>query len=164
MDTNNLHRDQRERFSRILNDESSTKEDGDYDANYEIFLKTNAAMNEYVFKDEKSPRKREESSINLDKAQLLKSPEEFPDTNLVTLEETAEVRSNISSPMPKKRSSKKLRTSVMPLPPPPKKIPVFNEIFLDLTSTGISEFPLNMLDKLSGLKVYGFKFLLLEFL
>ncbi|XP_048507393.1 E3 ubiquitin-protein ligase LRSAM1-like isoform X5 [Athalia rosae] len=105
------------------------------------------------FRQQTTMNESKESALNHNKAQF-KPLEDISDVNWMALEETAsEIRSIASSPMPPKRSSKKLKTSVMPLPPPPRKTPACNGVYLDLTAIGISEFPLDMLDQLSNLRM-----------
>lgn len=132
------------------------RDDNSFGENYKMFLETNSAMNDYVFKNEKSESvEREESTVNTDTRLRPVVADEISESNLSILEESAsEIRSNLSSALPKKRSTRKLKTSVMPLPPPPKKVPICNGVYLDLTSTGVSEFPLDVLDKFSNLKVF----------
>ena len=52
--------------------------------------------------------------------------------------------------------AEKKKTAIMfvpPLTPPPNRTPIYNETFVDLTSTGLTSFPIEMLEKYPAIQV-----------
>lgn len=71
--------------------------------------------------------------------------------------DSPESASDVSSTILKKsqRSSK----ASTPLPPMPRKMPIYNHTFADLSNTKLEQFPSEILERFSGLKVHSSSFL-----
>ncbi|XP_050449037.1 leucine-rich repeat and death domain-containing protein 1-like isoform X2 [Cataglyphis hispanica] len=136
------------RSSRTLEWEE-LEDDEKTSSSFDIIFGENTVSNLYENTNASSGKEKQDLILHNARAIILEPEDNEGNDLYLSLNEDAlpDSASDVSSITEEKKTKKSPNTSISPSTPPPNKSQIYNENFVDLTSAGLTSFPIEVIEK-----------------